>query len=186
MFEIIYRVCLNLSYDFLILLVLFAMYFGLPIVLLACGYGISATKPSRWYHYVWNVFICVVVFAVSVSTFGMFHESAVRTKMVSSLRTPFQTSPSVFNEREVLKTDPSYIVRRYEIVGYKPPTNMYVSLRDVESGRIYSDVRVSKHCSNPSVTIGQFVNLKSKYVTYKDSPNVVYSDFSGLQGVFCE
>lgn len=185
MFEIIYRVCMNLSYDLLILLVLFAMYFGLPIVLLACGYG-SYVKPTRLYHHVWNFFIYVVAITVSISTFGMFHESALRPRLVSSLRTPFQTSPSVFDEREVLNTDPSYIVRRYEIVGYKPPMNMYVSLRDVESGRIYSDVRVAKHCSNPSVTIGQLVNLKSKYVTYKDSPNVVYSDFSGLQEAFCE
>lgn len=54
----------------------------------------------------------------------------------------------------------------YEITGISPPNQVYVMLRRVSDGSVYTNVYVSKYCKKyDKISVGQRINLS--YMRYK-------------------
>lgn len=64
--------------------------------------------------------------------------------------------------------------KNYEIVGIKRPKHFQLDLKDVETGYIYKNVSVSKHCNNwrkiPLNSVYVFNEIKYKF----SKENIVY------------
>lgn len=57
--------------------------------------------------------------------------------------------------------------KQYVLVGINPPKRFYVTLRDIETGRIIKDLYVSKRCSSwKKARIGEVITFNE--VTYED------------------
>lgn len=74
--------------------------------------------------------------------------------------------------------------RRYQLLDYNPPKHFYVDLKDMETGQVLKDVRVSKHCNNHRR------NIKGSYYVipvrvYKDERGGERREFVNLYDVFC-
>lgn len=73
-------------------------------------------------------------------------------------------------------------VRVYEITEVRQPKHFYVSLRDVQTGRVFNDVYISKHCSHwRNAIVGtqwKFREVRYKYGESDYRTDVVeYGDF---------
>lgn len=68
----------------------------------------------------------------------------------------------------------SNTTKEYEIVGIKRPKHFQLDLKDLETGYIYKNVSVSKHCNNwkkiPLNSIYKFNEIKYKF----SKENIVY------------
>ncbi len=84
----------------------------------------------------------------------------------------------------VIEIDKS--VRRYKIIGWKPPMYARVSLQDVETGVKFTDYTVGKYCASKTQVLGAEVNLDVReYRMSNDPPQTIRTDFLNLRDAFC-
>lgn len=38
--------------------------------------------------------------------------------------------------------------KKYQIIGINPPKHFYITIRDVETGQVFKDLYISKHCNS--------------------------------------
>jgi len=71
--------------------------------------------------------------------------------------------------------------RVFEVTAINPPKRFYVDLKDVETGRRFQSVYVSKRCSNwRKTTIGSTWTLPVTTYTYEDGQQLVHIQAKGL------
>lgn len=74
-------------------------------------------------------------------------------------------------------------VRRYRLVAIKPPLYAYVTLQDVQTNELYTDLHVGKYCNNySSNVVGQEFNLST---TTRQQGDKKWLEFNNLHTVFC-
>lgn len=76
-------------------------------------------------------------------------------------------------------------IQRFTLVDYRPPKHVYVTLKSVDSGNVYENEYVSKHCSISKDSIGKEYNIRVEYFHYSDDANKHFIRFHNLSGVFC-
>lgn len=75
-------------------------------------------------------------------------------------------------------------IKDYKLIGYDPPKHFHVDLQDVQTGKIYRHVYVSKHCNNHrEFVIGNIYKLKRIYYTREGTE---ISQFDDLYESFCQ
>lgn len=80
----------------------------------------------------------------------------------------------------------TYVVKQYKLVSFDPPKHFYVTLQDVETGVIYHDIHVSKHCNNSdNLKIGTVYSLKRLH-WIQDGRDIYDFDDNELYQKFCE
>lgn len=63
--------------------------------------------------------------------------------------------------------------QQYEVVGVRPPKHFMLSLKNTDTGQIFSDVYVSKHCSNwASFKKGQILTFEEVTYKYEKKPEI--------------
>jgi hypothetical protein len=74
--------------------------------------------------------------------------------------------------------------RKYRVTHIDPPKRFWVTLEDVETGRVYKE-RISKRCSSwETVKVGTVVTLDVDYYKYGDKL-IVRFDNRQLRDIFC-
>lgn len=71
---------------------------------------------------------------------------------------------------------------RCVVVSINPPKHVYVDLKMLSSGKLYTDVYVSKHCNDMCVSVGD--TILTTYVKYKYGDDV-YTDFENIYDTIC-
>lgn len=75
-------------------------------------------------------------------------------------------------------------IRQYILVDYRPPTHVYVTLKDTNTNWVYADMYVSKHCTF-GVKPGEQVNVQVEIWHYNNDPDDKYITFNNLHSVLC-
>jgi len=66
------------------------------------------------------------------------------------------------------KENINFEYRKYQILSLKPPKHVFVDLQDIETGKIFHNVYVSKHLNNyNNIQIGLVIILKRYYEEYE-------------------
>lgn len=63
--------------------------------------------------------------------------------------------------------------QQYQVVGVRPPKHFMISLKNTDTGQIFSDVYVSKHCSNwNTFKKGQILTFEEVTYKYEKKPEI--------------
>lgn len=63
--------------------------------------------------------------------------------------------------------------QQYEVIGVRPPKHFMLSLKNTDTGQIFSDVYVSKHCSNwNKFKKGQVLTFEEVTYKYEKKPEI--------------
>lgn len=63
--------------------------------------------------------------------------------------------------------------QQYEVVGVRPPKHFMLSLKNTDTGQIFSDVYVAKHCSNwNKFKKGQILTFEEVTYKYEKKPEI--------------
>jgi hypothetical protein len=77
-------------------------------------------------------------------------------------------------------------IRRFYLVKYSPPKHFYVTLKDVETGVVSSDLYVSKHCNRANENKpGDQFNIGVRKYAMSDQPDKILYQFQNLYSAFC-
>lgn len=87
------------------------------------------------------------------------------------------------NKKEVKVTYGEPIVGRFQVLKITPPKHVYIDLKDVNSGNIYQNVYVAKHCAVDTSLIGEEINLEYREVYNDDNKTGVFAFSNLYQGV---
>jgi hypothetical protein len=84
------------------------------------------------------------------------------------------------------RTNLGVSIKRFELVGWRPPKHFYVSLEDTVTHKVYNDVYVSKHCNNASnLKKGEEYNIQVQEYSMSNKPGVTRIEFNNLSSTFC-
>lgn len=74
---------------------------------------------------------------------------------------------------------------RFKLVGWHPPKHFYVDLQDVETGLVYKQTYVSKHCNGYADLnkLGDEINIQ---ITINKQNDREWTTFNNLNRVFCQ
>lgn len=78
-----------------------------------------------------------------------------------------------------------YLSTKYEkcvVLSINPPKHVYLDLKTVSSGRVFTDVYVSKHCNDMCISVGD--TILATYVKYKFG-DYIYEEFEDIHDRIC-
>lgn len=88
-------------------------------------------------------------------------------------------------KQPVVRTELGTEVRRVMLVDWAPPKHFYVSMKELQTGKIWERVYVSKHCDTGGLKKGDEYNLTVRKYSLSNRPGEVFWEFDNLYGAFC-